>query len=177
MADSYFDKEGRVLHASNSTDVNAVVAGSIKRSNDASRSDSIKRSNEAPRGAHGTSNSSSTPQSFTSAYEQLEDPDDDTDVNAVKFRDGQRRKVNVSNRASGSFSRGRGQQRGQHARGAFSSSSRPPASTTSTTSSQPKVCSYHVKFGDQALKCESWCMLYSQHQSKAPKARPTNTRM
>ena len=171
MADRYFDKDGRVLHSSNSTDVNHVSM--------APRGSSIRSqtSQEAPSGPQGASNCPSTPPSFTSPFEEQ----DDASVNAVRFQNGQRRDgrgqlPKKSDSQNGNFSRGRGRQRGNTSR-VGNSNSRNANAPSSSASSNSKVCSYHVRFGNQAQKCEQGCMLFEQHQRKAPNAKPTNPRM
>ena len=168
MADNYFDKDGRILHSSSATDVNHVHSaptGSVHR---------VQASQETncSAAAYGDLRPPPTQPSFTAPFSSQ----DDSDVNAVRFRQGQRQNVNVANRTAGSYSRGRGQNRGNSTRGG-NSNSRYATASSSSTSSTSKVCSYHVRFGEQAQKCEQGCMLYAQHQKKAPNGKPTNPRM
>ena len=167
LADQHFDKDGRLLHSNTSTDVNHIETSGQEK-NSSTRRPPV---NDVPRGAQGSSNTSSTA-SFSTPFEQAEN----ADVNAVKFKDGLRQNVNVSNRAS-NYSRGRGGQRGNASRGrdsnnryaaAASGDLRPPANGSSTK----KVCDNHIKYGDQTRNCQEGCMLFSQHASKAPKGRP-----
>ena len=147
LADKWFDKDGKPLLASNPSSVNSVTFadGAAQR--------------PTP-----SSSASASASSFTPPFEN---PEDDADINAVRFRQGQKQSFRVQN---GSTSRGRGQNGGQRNR----NSSRPPnngngggnENGNSGGKAQKKVCPFHIKYGDQAERCLPWCILHSQHTLK-----------
>ena len=145
LADKWFDKDGKPLLASNPSTINNVTF-----------SENVTRSSTPSSSASAAASASS----FTTPFE---DQEEDTDVNAIKFRQGQKQSFRVQN---GSSARGRGQNGGQRGR----SSSRPPnpgnGKGNSGGQAQKKVCPFHIKYGDQAERCLPWCMLYSQHTPK-----------
>ena len=175
--DKFFDKQGRVLNASNTTsNVNSVKSQQQQQP---------QRSSMKQNDPVSTTSSTAPDQSFTSAFGE---EDDSGDVNAVRFRpDGQRQSFSIANRSQ---SRSRGQQGGSSnnsssssntrsferrgrsgSRYGSSSSSQSNSNNSSTrdqssTRSQSKVCSFHVQYGDQARSCRPGCMLYAKHQSK-----------
>ena len=146
-ADKYFDKQGKLRESSAPASVNHVA------------------SSRPPQQQQQQQQQQQSTTSFTTAFAA---DDDDTDVNAVRFRQGQRQQFNVSNgsstrgRSSSSFNRNAGANSNSFNRN--SSSSRPAATTGSNIGSNPstnkKVCRFHIKFGEQAERCEGpWCIL------------------
>ena len=158
LADSWFDKDGKTLLSSNATSINSVEDRASTPSTTASAS-------------------AAAPTSFTSAFES---DDLDADINAVRFRQGQKQAFNVQNREAG---RGRGRGRGSQS-GSGRSNPNPGANnnsnsygssssySTASGNSKKQVCRFHVKFGDQAENCTDWCILNPQR--KAPKGKPTS---
>ncbi len=140
MADDFFDKEGRMLHATPATDINIV---------------SHPSSNPPP------ATPSTASMDFTTPF--TPDIDDDADVNAVRFRQGQKQTFNINNRSSNSRSRGASSFRG---RGGYNSNR---GGNQPQTKPQNKVCYFHNKFGDEAKRCEANCMLYPQFDSSKGK--------
>ena len=164
LADAYFDKDGKQLHPSTSSTVNNVQ-----------RPPTRPPAARQPREPAASADLSHAPAPSTFSTPFFDD--EDTDVNAVRFKGGKRQQFNVSNRSQ---SRGRGvspkvgvrfsnnsQSRGSNTNsyGESSSyaSSKSQAGGTSSSGEKPKVCRYHIKFGEQAQRCESWCMLASKH--------------
>ena len=145
LADKWFDKEGKMLLSNSSTSVNNV--GSSRSS--------------APAPTASASASSNGPSNFSTPFSQ---DDVETDVNAVRFKQGQKQHVNVNNNS-------RAAPRG---RGSYNSSQRSNNSNGSSggadASGRSKVCNYHIKFGDKAEKCQPWCLLYSQHSASKGRA-------
>ena len=152
LADKWFDKEGKMLLSNSSSSVNNVVRAAANAS------------------GGGVSNAPSTPtrpSNISSTFSAPFSQDDvETDVNAVRFKQGQRQHVNVNN-SSRAAPRGRGghsnSQRNSSGQGSNSSGG-------ATASGQSKVCNYHIKFGDKAEKCQPWCLLYSQHSASKGRA-------
>ena len=88
--------------------------------------------------------------------------DDETNVNAVRFRSGQRQNFKISNRSSsrvGSSSNSnstRFNMSANQGEGVSSSNCNPPLSNN-------KVCRFHIRFGEELWPCEgSWCILKSK---------------
>ena len=146
MADEYFDADGNEINKqSTSSGINAIRPA-LKRTTPSNPPSTA--SSEAP--------------SFTTAFET----EDDSDINAVRYRQGQKQSFDVRNRSA---SRGRSSN-------SSSSNSRPQYDNSSSNShssnrqnsnslsnsapkSNPKICHFHVKFGELAENCTDWCIL------------------
>ena len=148
LADKWFDKEGKPLLSSSSTSVHSI--GSNQR----------PAASTPTASAAAASNSSST---YSAPFSQ---DDAETDVNAVRFKQGQRQHVQVNN-SSRSAPRGRG---GHNSNQRNSSGQNSNSSGNASASGQSKVCNYHIKFGDKAEKCQPWCLLYAQHSAAKGRA-------
>ena len=156
LADSWFDKDGKTLLASNATSINSVDENAPTLPPTAS---------------------AAAPTTFTPAFET---DDSDADINAIRFRQGQKQAFNIQNREAG---RGRGRGRGSQG-GSGRNSSNPGANSNSNSygnsssysgtggNAKKQVCRFHVKFGDKAENCTEWCILNPQR--KAPKGKPTS---
>ena len=152
LADSWFDKDGKTLLASNATSINSVDENAPTLPPTAS---------------------AAAPTTFTPAFET---DDSDADINAIRFRQGQKQAFNIQNREAG---RGRGRGRGSQG-GSGRNSSNPGANSNSSSSSysgtgnnaRKQVCRFHIKFGDKAENCTEWCILNPQR--KTPKGKPTS---
>ena len=155
LADTYFDKDGKLKHpGSTPSSISSV------------------QPQQRP-----------TRQPETSSFTEAFAPEDEaTDVNAVRFRQGEKQRFHVANRSSSaSAPRGRGGY--SNGRGS-SSSSRPPNSynnnnassynNNNASNSEPKkqICHFHVNHGEKAVRCEPWCILNGKFvaQSSAGKA-------
>ena len=174
--DKYFDKQGKVLDSSQSTShVNSV------KSQPQPQRPAIRNSNNSTVSREPPAHNVSSEASFTTAFN---DDDDSGDINAVRFRrNGQRQTFNVDNRSQ-SRNRSRPnttggdarptESRGRSTNRQFGSSSSGGDSTreASSNSAQPKVCSFHIQYGEQARSCRPGCMLYAKHQ---PKGQASNT--
>ena len=99
---------------------------------------------------------------FTSPFPS---DDDETDVNAVRFKSGQKQTFKVSNRSP---SRGRNNSNFNSNRsnsnanrtGGYSSSN---SGSSNTPSNGNKICRHHIRFGEESWRCEgSWCLLKSK---------------
>lgn len=142
LLDSFFDKDGKLLHAGTPSTVHSI-------------------SNSRPPPAPAASASASA--SFTSAFAAEEE----TDVNAVRFKDGKEQRFNISNRSS-SAPRGRGSFNGRFQRSSssgvsngnsYGDSSSYAGNRDAPGQSKGQICRFHVKFGEKAERCESWCIL------------------
>ena len=151
LADSWFDKDGKPLLASNATSINNVDGDASTPSSTASAA-------------------AAAPTSFTPAFDGDEN---DTDINAIRFRQGQKQTFNINNR--GGRGRGRGAQNGSGRGNAnYGNNTNSNSSSSSGSGSNPKkqVCRFHIKFGDKAENCADWCILNPQRRT--PKGKPTS---
>ena len=100
----YFDKQGKVLNSNNSSsNINAVGPRQQQQPQQQPRQlQSALKQDSSTRASSGSSTRSSEQASFTDAFS---DEEENSDINAVRFRsDGQRQQFNVENRSQ---SRGR----------------------------------------------------------------------
>ena len=160
--DKYFDAKGKVLHSEPTTSVNHVTSSKPPPQQQQQKS------------------------SFTSPFPNDADPE--PEVNAVRFKSGQRQQFDVSNHSSSS-SRGRGSgnsnyssfNRSSSSNGRFSGSSSGSSNSSNNNAasnssgnrtSNKKVCHFHVNHGEQAENCGgSWCLLYGKLQPKGQASR------
>ena len=154
MADEYFEPDGKLIDKSNASGINSVQRPSIKQN--------TSRPTRSPT-RHAHSNQSNEP-TFTSAFD---DSDDAADVNAVRFKNGQKQNFRVKNG-------GREQSRGRYSNS--NSTSRYPSNNNnnnySRSSSRPAptrkdatLCFFHEKFGEKARQCEEPCTFSSRQKS------------
>ena len=143
-ADKFFDKDGKLLVNVSVTSVSSISSG-------ASTPPAPSWLTEQP--------------SFTPPFP--DDPDS-ADINAIRFKQGQKQSFPVRN-GSSTPARGRGGARGGSGRfgGRGGSNQR---GNGSSGSSDPKVCKYHINYGDQAKKCEPSCMMWPNHPMSKGKA-------
>ena len=188
----YFDKQGKVLNSNNSSsNINAVGPRQQQQPQQQPRQlQSALKQDSSTRASSGSSTRSPEQTSFTGAFG---DEEENSDVNAVRFKaNGQRQQFTVENRSQSrrrdrkisssnssnsyddnsttqAFSR-RGRSAGRY--NVNSGSSRPSYNSVNnrdasqTRSADAKVCSFHVKYGDKAISCREHCMLWSKHQAK-----------
>ena len=177
----YFDKQGKVLNSnSSSTSVNAVGQQQQRprQPPSAMKQDPVSHASSGP-----PPPSSESP-SFTNAFNNDEGA---SDVNAVRFKGGQRQSFNVDNSSqprsrpqqnstngtTQPFSRrGRSTSRypnssssGQSSYSSSSSGNSNPSRDPSANRNGNKVCSFHVQYGDKAISCREHCMMWSKHQA------------
>ena len=154
LADAWFDKDGKPLITTSATSIN-----------------SVGRAPPPPTPSSTTSASASAPEaSFTPIFGQ--DADDESDINAVRFRQGLKQQFNVNNRGN-LRGRGRGYGNSNSGRGKPNNNTNSYGNSASYSTQgkpQKKVCDFHVKFGEEARRCEKWCLLWPQH---AAKGKPT----
>ena len=165
--DKYFDKAGKLKEQSNTASINNV--GVLKHPQQ-------QQQKQEPTTA--TTTSFSTPFS----------DEEGSDVNAVRFRQGQRQNFNVSNRSS---SRGRSSssfgsrnssdnfaQRSNSSNSRFGVASGNSGGNSGGISASANgtynkhVCRFHVKFGENAERCEGpWCLLKHKIAPKGQASR------
>ena len=155
LADSWFDQEGNLKMGNNATSINQVTQAA---SHPAAPPPPPQVPSESP--------------DFTPAFASH----DDTDINAIRARQGQKQAFN--NR--GGF-RGRGRGGNNNSRGNSNTNSYGNSAsygnshgTNNNSNSNPKpknVCHFHIKFGDKAQRCEEWCLLKPQHQKQQGNGR------
>ena len=153
LADSWFDRDGKPLIQTPTTAINHIADAPAP----STHSSTLQASASA----------AATP---TTPYALQEG--EDTDVNAIRFRQGQRQHFNVNNRG-GARGRGRGNSNSgsrsnnnTNSYGNSASYSAPPAAN------KKKVCDFHVRYGEEARRCEKWCILWDKHQSSKGKPAP-----
>ena len=173
-ADAFFEKDGKQKNRSNNTGINAVAAPRPQQS--------------AMRQQQQHSTRSASPELAASGFSAPFEDDDGPEVNAVRFKQGQRQRVTVNNSGGG-----RSQSRGRYSnsnngnrsqsRGRFTSNSNnnrygngPSGSSSSSSGGSlqndknSKVCYYHSKFGKDARSCAEHCIMYSTFKSGNAKA-------
>ena len=141
LADNFYDKDGRPLHAAtSSTSVNAIGGGVSNPINP---------------------NASSTPTGFTTAFEN-----DQSDINAIRARQNQKQSFNNNNRPQGSNnSRPNNNNNNANSR-SFNSNSNDRFSSRDSPKIKPNgLCHYHDKFGEEAKNCANGCKRFSSHQA------------
>ena len=153
LCDVHFDQQGKLLESSNATSVNHVDNNSSSRP--PHQQQQQQPLNTSP---------------FTSAFGVEEG---DSEVNAVRFKSGQRQSFNIANRSTSS-SRGRGSSSNSSSNNNYnnrSNSSSAQFASNSNNAHNKKVCSYHNNYGKDAERCEgTWCALNSK-TSKPPKGQ------
>ena len=158
LCDVHFDQQGKLLEPGSSTNVNFVDNNSSRPP----RQQQQQQQQQQQRASTSTT-------SFTTPFDQDET---EPEVNAVRFRGGQRQSFNVSNR-SASSSRGRGGNSNYNDRSSSSSARVAGSSSGSGSSStyNKKMCSYHINYGKDAERCEgTWCPMHTR-TSKPPKGQ------
>ena len=165
--DKHFDQNGKLKESGSASAVNHIS--------------NLRQPRPQQHQQHPQQQQTPSTSSFTNPFPAQDDLE--TDVNAVRFRDGQRRDYNIQNRSS---SRGRSSgsssnssSNGSNFRGGNSSSNRAGGASSSSNSSsnppptrQKKVCSFHIRFGEQAENCEGpWCILKNKIAPKGQASR------
>ena len=166
VADTHFDKQGKMLHPDKST----TSVNSIQQQRPA-----FKQNEPTAAFASAAAAATSSMASFTVPFNQNED---ETDVNAIRFKQGQKQSFNIQNRGSsrgrGSFSSGNSRNRTNGPSRGFNSSSNPSSSSNTSSSSNSrgdaKLCKYHNNYGNKAENCESFCILWPSHSASKGKA-------
>ena len=157
--DAYFDKAGKLKEQSNTPSVSNV--GVLKQPQQQQRQQPTTTS--------------------TTAFSTPFSDEETSDVNAVRFRQGQRQSFNIANRSSSrghSNSNAAARSSSNNNNDNFnqrsnSTNSRFGAASSSSNSANNKhVCHFHVKFGEAAERCEgSWCLLKHKVAPKGQASR------
>ena len=164
-ADAFFDKEGKPKNKSSVSGINAVGTPRQQQS-------SMKQ--QQPTRAV-------SPQPQASGFSTPFDDNDVAEINAIRFKQGQKQRVQVNNQGgarsqsrSRNFNSGRSQSRGRYNDSSTNDRYAKPSSGPSNSSipydKNSKVCFYHHKFGKDARSCTENCMLYSTFKSGNAKA-------
>ena len=153
ICDDYFDQNGKILDSNILSSINHVSSAKQQQPQQ-----------QQPRQPN-----------FTTPFDA---GDTEPEINAVCFKDGQRRNFEVSNRSS---SRGRSSNSNNYSnfrsQSRSNNSFRPGASgdSSSNVGSNPpkkKVCKFHTKWGEHAENCEgSWCILKDKMAPKGQASR------
>ena len=158
--DAFFDQQGKLKEKNNATSINHVS--------------SLRQPQPQPQQQQQQQQPKQT--YFTAPFTA---DDEDTDVNAVRFRSGQRQNFNVSNRSSSrggsnsTFNNNNNAPRNNNSNrfggassSSMSSSRNPPAQSSN------KVCKFHTRWGEQAENCEGqWCILKHKMAPKGQASR------
>ena len=146
LADSFYDKDGRPLHAATATtSVNAIGGGVSKPFN--------------PNATASSSTTSST--TFTSAFNA------DADINAVRTRQTQKQNYNNNNRANNNNNN---RPSGNNSSSSFRSVNNSNGDRPSSKIKANGLCFYHDKFGPEAKNCVNGCKRFSaQGNARASK--------
>ena len=167
-ADAFFDKEGKPKNKSSVSGINAV--GTPRQQQSAMRQQQPTRT--------------ASPQPQTYEYSMPFDDDDGAEINAVRFKHGQRQRVQVNNQGGArsqsrgrnfnSNNSGRSQSRGRQYNSNNNDRYGKPSSGSSSSSTpydkNSKVCFYHHKFGKEARSCNEPCIMHSTFKSGNAKA-------
>ena len=163
MADEYYE-EGKLLDNSYATGINAVRPSALENPD---RLDSRPASRQAPRQQSRHLEAGS----FTPAFDDDNDDGSDTEINAVRFCQGQKQSFKINNHSGRSASRGpshNSSSRNYNSNDQTRSSSRyndnDSAPRANKSKPDSKVCYYHTTYGDKARSCAEGSMLYSKHQ-------------
>ena len=169
MADVFYTKEGKLKHNSSSTGINSI------RQDARPLPSALRSANASPTRSSTSTTHSSEAAGFTTPFEE-----DASDVNAVRFKQGQRQRFNISNGSSSnnssqrnrSQSRGRSSNNDNNSNNRYSSNGGRFASSSNSNNSNKsnKVCYYHITHGDKAEKCEDGCMLFAKHSAAKGRA-------
>ena len=157
-ADSFFEKDGKPK-LKPSVSINAVRTPRQQQT-------SSTKQTQPPRSA--------SPEATTFFSTPFED-DNDTDVHAVRFKQGQRQHINVNNSGGGrpqsqGVNNGRSQSRGRFGNSSGFGRRSTASSSSSTTQQDPKLCYYHNKFGKEARTCTEDCKMYTNFKAGNAKA-------
>ena len=159
MADEYFDPDGKLIEPHSATSsVNSIRSNNAAPPTRPSNS-SLKKSDSISQNAAASVSESTT--SFTDAFS--DNDIDDSDIHAVRFRQGQKQSFSVQNRNGRSQSRGRSTHQGE-GNSSSSTNRRSESRYNSSNNSRPNnsnKCFYHNKFGEKAEKCEPHCTMYA----------------
>ena len=154
LADAWFDRDGKPLLQTSATGINHVAP-------------------DVPQPTPSSTASAAASAPTTSFTPAFNPGDEEADINAIRFRQGQKQTFNVNNRG-GARSRGRGNSKPQNGNtNSYGNSDSYSASNSSSSSAEkPKrrVCDFHIKFGEEARRCEKWCFLWPT--SPAAKGKP-----
>ena len=167
--DKHFDQNGKLKESGNASAVNHV--SNLRQPCPQQQQQQPQQQQQTP-----------LTSSFTTPFPAQDDLE--TDVNAIRFRDGQRRNYSIPNRSSsrgrsfGSSSSSSGGSNFRHGNssnnraGGASSSSNDSSSSNPPPTRQKKVCSFHIRFGEQAENCEGpWCILKNKIAPKGQASR------
>ena len=163
MCDEFFDTDGKLVEQpASASGVNAVRPNNNNNNNSNRQPNSVLKNNESSPTTSSTPHDTTTT-SFTSAFN--DDPLDN-DVNAVRFRQGQKQQFRVANSGGNGRSQSRGRNRSDTNTGRNRNESRydsrsSGSSNTNSEKRESKCCYYHIKFGEKANRCEPSCMMHA----------------
>ena len=172
LADEYFDPDGKLIEQQSS----ASAVNSIRHNNaippTRSSNSALKKNDSASHSASASVSESTT--SFTDAFS--DSGVDESDIHAVRFRQGQKQSFSVQNRNGRSQSRGRPANRVESSGNNNNNNSGNRRSESRYNSNNPRQndsdkCFYHTKFGEKAEKCEPHCALFASHKPKGQASR------
>ena len=156
--DKYFDNDGK-LKESQAAPINHI--GNLRQSRPPQQ-----QTQQQP--IQQPTSSSTTPPST--------DDNSESEVNAVRFQNGQPRSFSISNRSSSRGGSSFNSSSSNNSNSQRYSTSRPGGAGSSSSSSNPpsnqKVCRNYIRHGEQAYSCEgSWCILKDKLAPKGQASR------
>ena len=166
MADEYFDPDGKLIEQPSATSsVNSIRKNNLAPTTRSSNS-SLKKNDSTPHNA-----AAPVPESTTSFTDAFSDNDvDESDIHAVRFRQGQKQSFNVQNRNGHPQSRGRSTNRGE-GNNNNNNNRRNESRYNNPRPNDSNKCYYHNKFGEKAEKCEPHCTMFVNFKPKGQASR------
>ena len=154
LADSWFDRDGKPLLQTSATSVNEVASSAPPQRPSSTASAAASTPAAPPVAASGQT-------------------DEEGDINAIRFRQGQKQQFNINNRGGRGRGRGNSNNSGNRNQNNNTNSYGNSASYSNASgSSKKKVCDFHIKFGEEARRCEEWCLMWKQHSAAKGKPAP-----
>ena len=156
LADKWFTQDGRPLLQEVASSVNSISQPPPTPSNTSPTATAAAAPSIA-----------APPTNYSAPFSE------DTDVNAVRFQNGRKQHFSISNGSSnpsrgrgsgGSNTRGhRGSRGGRGGNGGSSNTNSYGESSSLDNNTKyancKNVCHFHIKFGEEAQRCEPWCIL------------------
>ena len=154
LADSWFDRDGKPLLQTSATSVNEVASSAPPQRPSSTASAAASTPAAPPVAASGQT-------------------DEEGDINAIRFRQGQKQQFNINNRGGRGRGRGNSNNSGNRNQNSNTNSYGNSASYSNASgSAKKKVCDFHIKFGEEARRCEEWCLMWKQHSAAKGKPAP-----
>ena len=156
LADNWFDRDGKPLLQTSATGIHHIAP-------------------DVPPPTPSSTASAAASAPTTSFTAPFASDEEEADINAIRFRQGQKQQFSVNNRG-GARSRGRGNSNGgnkpQNSNTNSYGNSASYPSSNSSEKPKKRVCDFHIRFGEEARRCEKWCILWPTSQAAKGKPAP-----